>query len=452
MLNKIKKYIATNNLLCKEELHIVALSGGADSVCLLRVMLMLGYKVHAAHCNFKLRGEESERDEQFCKDLCKKLGVELHLTHFDTLTYSILHKISVEMAARNLRYSYFEQLRKAIGASSIIVAHHRDDNVETILLNLIRGTGIHGLEGIKPKNGYIIRPLLSASKEEIVAFLTQHKQAYITDSSNLKDDVQRNNLRLNVIPLLESINPAVKANISRTAQNIAETVKIVDNAVNTSIKQCVTTHDNGIAININNLQLNPSPKQVFFSILTQYGFTPQQVSVIFANIHAPSGKTWHSATHILASDRGNLLIEAIEHNRQLPSLRIPEAGTYIYNNGQACIGVNVIKRQDDFKPSRKQYEVTLDASKVAFPITIRPIRKGDRFSPFGMKGKKLLSDYLTDCKRNYFQRCRQLVVEDSNGVIVWVVGLRTSQYASCTDNTINVLTLRYIEENNNHNF
>ena len=228
MWSKVDAYINKYKLLNTNDLYLVALSGGADSVVLLSLLKEHGFNVHAAHCNFRLRGAESDRDEAFCVDLCRQLDVELHRVHFDTRTYADLHKVSIEMAARELRYRWFEQLRQDIGAAGICVAHHRDDSVETLLLNLVRGTGLRGMTGIQPRNGYILRPLLCVSRTEIEAFLAERGQKYVTDSTNLEADVLRNKVRLQVLPLLCELNPAVSENIQRTAENLGEAQEVLD--------------------------------------------------------------------------------------------------------------------------------------------------------------------------------------------------------------------------------
>ena len=182
-MERVAAYIQKEGLLSREGLHIVALSGGADSVALLLILHRLGYRIEAAHCNFHLRGEESDRDETFVKSLCKEHNIPLHLIHFDTAEYASLHQVSIEMAARELRYRYFEQLRHDIGAETVCVAHHRDDAVETLLMNLLRGSGIHGLTGIRPQNGYIVRPLLCLSRQEVEAFLREAGQPFVNDST-----------------------------------------------------------------------------------------------------------------------------------------------------------------------------------------------------------------------------------------------------------------------------
>ena len=200
----------------------------------------LGIGVEAAHCNFHLRGAESVRDEEFCKQLCERLSVPLHLIHFDTQAYADLHHVSIEMAARDLRYGYFENLRRDIEAQDICVAHHRDDSVETVLLNLVRGTGLRGLRGIQPRNGNIIRPLLSLSREDIVQYLDALGESYVTDSTNLHNDVKRNKIRLDVMPLLRELNPSVSQSIFESSLRVTEALKIFDEAIQRSIADVTT--------------------------------------------------------------------------------------------------------------------------------------------------------------------------------------------------------------------
>ena len=227
----IQQNIIQQHLLEKDKKYLVALSGGADSVALLLVLYELGYTVEACHCNFHLRGEESDRDERFCVTLCQQLNIKLHRIHFDTRTYAKLHNESIELAARNLRYRFFDQLRKDVDAAGICVAHHQDDNVETILINLVRGTGLKGLTGISPVNGYIIRPFLCITRQDILDYLTERQQNFVTDSSNLVDDVVRNKIRLNIIPMLKEINPAVCHNIAATARYLTEASKMLTAAL-----------------------------------------------------------------------------------------------------------------------------------------------------------------------------------------------------------------------------
>ena len=445
MLNKVKQYIESLNLLNIGELYIVALSGGADSVSLLLLMKELGYNIHAAHCNFHLRGEESNRDEEFCKNLCKTHNIPFHFTHFDTREYAELHKISIEMAARNLRYSYFEQLRQAISANGILVAHHKNDNVETLLLNLVRGTGINGLEAIKPKNNHIIRPLLCVTRDEIVKYLDDIHQNYVTDSTNMIDDVARNKIRLNVIPVLKEINPAAIENISRTIDNISGITKILDDAIAKNIDDSCKWHKNRLEINISKLSKQVSPEVTLYNVLKKINFTPAQTRNIYENLNAQAGKLWYSSSHTLLLDRGSLIAESTIELQKHENINasLPEEGRYRINE-DSFIDIKQSIITDDFKPSKDSLCITIDADKITFPLQLRNIKKGDAFIPYGMKGKKLISDYLTDRKKNRFQRNCQLVLADSNDNIIWLVGERIAQEFACTSNTINVMTMRYV--------
>ena len=414
-IETIKEYIEQQHLLDSDKRYLVALSGGADSVCLLLVMRHLGYQIEAVHCNFHLRGEESNRDEQFVVELCKNQNIELHLIHFDTTTYAKTHQVSIEMAARELRYRYFEQLRQDIGADGICVAHHQDDSVETILLNLLRGTGIHGLTGIKARNGYILRPLLCVSRNEIIAWLQAQHQTFVTDSSNLEDDVVRNKIRLNVIPQLKDISPTACQQILSTAQRLNETACVYD----ATMRETLERLKNNDSIEINDLLREPSPESVLFEWLMPLGFAPKTIESISCSLtNIQAGREWQSTTHQLTINQGRLLVEPISD--ELPTLRIPEPGTYIYHETAKIRIEQMAGRHIEKEPSK----ASLDSSKVEFPLTLRPVKAGDRFQPYGMKGTKLVSDYLTDKHLSIFEKRRTLVLCNKNGDIVWVVNHR----------------------------
>ena len=427
MWSRVSDYIKKHKLLDINELYLVALSGGADSVALLLMLHEAGYRVHAAHCNFRLRGAESDRDEVFCVSLCEKLGIELHRVHFDTLTYAELHKVSIEMAARELRYKWFEQLRVDMGAAGICVAHHRDDSVETVLMNLVRGTGLRGLCGIQPRNGFILRPLLDVSRENIEAYLAAKGQEYVTDSTNLEDDVTRNKIRLNILPLLREINPAVSENIQRTAENLTEAQKTLDGIVS-SLRECKK-------LDIRELDKFSSSEYIIFEWLKNYGFNGSQTGQI---MHAETGSIFtSSAGYDLLVDRQCLIVEP--SLKPLKTMQIPEEGKYIIGNNAFRVRkcAPYISKNSDL--------ATLDASKTTFPLTIRRVEVGDRMVPFGMKGSKLLSDMMTDRKMTLFGKRRQLVVVDAQGIIVWAVGLRTDQRVAVTEDTTEVLEIAFSE-------
>ena len=405
--------------------YLVAISGGADSVCLLLKMIEEGRSVEAVHCNFHLRGDESDRDETFVVTLCQRLGVPLHRVHFDTKEYAALHKVSIELAARELRYRYFEQLRQDIGAEAIMVAHHRDDNVETVLMNMVRGTGIRGMAGIRPVNGHILRPLLDMSRADIEAYLARKGETYVTDSTNLEDDATRNKFRHHVIPLLQSLNPKASENIHSTSRHIAEAEKILSWAISRA------RHDVFLSpslIDIDKLLSFVSPSYLLNEICRDYGFTPSQCDDMLAAASASHvGATFLSSTHIaaIATVGGSLCIQFAPKSAQPKEYRLPEPGIYRLADGLS-LTLEKTDISDDFRISKSPEVATLDINKVKFPLTLRPIRQGDRFTPFGMKGTKLVSDYLTDIKCSVIDRQRQMVVEDATGMIIWLVGRRTN--------------------------
>ncbi len=443
MKKTISDYILCNKLLDKKDKHIVALSGGADSVALLLLLIELGYNIEAAHCNFHLRGEESDRDEIFVKHLCAKRGIALHLAHFNTREYAALHKVSIEMAARTLRYTWFEQLRSDIDAASICVAHHRDDSVETFLINLLRGTGIHGLTGIRPVNGRVVRPLLCVTRSQIEEYLKEMVQDYVTDSTNLVDDVMRNKIRLNVLPSMMEAVPGAAEAIGKTADRLSEAAKLFDCAVKQSVKDVKTITKRGVSIDLQTLFKQPSPEYILFEILKEYGFSPSQTEKIFGCLpecHSEnqSGKIFVAAEYDLLVDRGRLLIEP--RYEPIAPFLIQETGLYVIGNERWRVETKQIDTAT-FRISKSKECATLDADKVRFPLTVRPVREGERFTPFGMKGTKLVSDYLTDRKRTLFDKRRQTVVVDADGNIVWLVKERPGNNYCIDENTSTVLLL-----------
>jgi len=434
-LHKIKAFAAEEKLFSEGAKYLVALSGGADSVALLRVMLQMKLPIEAATCNFHLRGEESDRDEKFCVSLCEKLGIKIHLAHFDTTTYADLHNVSIEMAARELRYDYFEQLRKAVGAAAICVAHHRDDSAETLLINLIRGTGIRGLRGIAPRNGNILRPLLCVSRREIEHFLDEMGQNYVTDSTNLVDDVLRNKVRLDLLPMLESINPSIRKSLYDTSAHVNEALKLLDYATEKAIAEIV----NGDSISIKALLCSPAPNHLLFCILNKYGFNSSVIQNIAQHLDGETGRVWHSATHDLLLDRGRLLLR---ERTSVPTkkMKVAETGTFVYDEKRRFV-FSISPKTADFIVDKSRSCACLDAAKVKFPLMIRGVEVGEKFMPYGMKGFRLVSDYLTDAKRTLFDKQAQLVVSDAENRVMWLVNERTDERFKVEAATENVLKI-----------
>jgi len=437
----IENYISRYELLSHNGFYLVALSGGPDSVALMLTLKDLGYHVDAVHCNFHLRGAESDRDEGFCVELCKKYQTPLHRIHFDTKAYAELHHQSIEMAARELRYHYFELLRKDIQADAICVAHHRDDQVETVLLNLIRGTGLRGLTGMRPKNGRIVRPFLGISHQDILDYLLHQHQDYVIDSTNLEREAQRNQLRLDIIPLMEKINPEVKANIARAADILTEVKEFADQQMDSIIHSCLE----GGSYKFSAIKNTGHGKLILWHILYNKGFNRQQIEEI--NACSETSRHWLSDKYVVCLEKDSLsVVEKDKWLMELPSMRIPECGTYCYS----ALGKDIMKLRlkevvaDALVIDKHPRFAFLDAVKVHFPLTLRPVKKGDRFVPFGMKGSKLVSDFMNDLKLPMIDRKQQLVVVDNQDTLLWVVGRRVDNRVAVGLNTQKVIIMEQI--------
>jgi len=438
MIEKVRSYIKENRLLKPDDRVIVGLSGGMDSMTLIDVLLSLGYNCMAVHCNFHLRGEESERDAAFVEQWCESAKVGLVSVDFDTYRYAAEHKISIEMAARELRYKWFEDIRKEHHADAIAVAHHRDDLAETVLLNLIRGTGIRGLSGISPKNNSIVRPLLGISRDEIEAYVDERKLPFIFDSSNSDDAFVRNFLRLNVIPLLEKINPSVKNAIYRTAQHVGEARKIYDFYVENQKKAIFA----GNRINIDKLKTTLSPATMLFEILSPFGFNASVIEDICQCLDSIPGKVFYSNDYRLIKDRKDLILDKISDEnfsqREYAIDKVSQEITDPIRLKISFLSGNITINKD----ARFLYA---DADKLSFPLTLRKWQPGDWFIPFGMKGRKKLSDFFTDRKFSLPDKENAWVLT-SDEDIVWVVGERSDERFKITESTENVLVMEFIND------
>ena len=422
----VQKFIEEKKLFNLQDKILVALSGGADSVALLRVLQSLGYICECAHCNFHLRGLESDRDETFVRQLCEKQRILLHVTHFDTSAYAKDHHLSSAMAARELRYEWFEHIRKEIGASVIAVAHHRDDSVETFLLNLMRGAGINGLRGIPVKNGKIVRPLLSVSREDILDYLQAIHQEYVTDSTNLEDEYMRNKIRLNILPAMKEVNPSIMETIQETTFRFSEISNIYQQDRTEAIAHKVTsTSPDLFRISLVDVLDDVAPLSLLHEILFPKGFNGSQIQDIYRTLSSSqSGKRFFSAKWEVLRDREYIWIK-----KKTPTQSIPE------------IMMEEIERTPSFVIPRDKHIACLDADKINRPLTIRKWERGDKFVPLGMNGKKNVSDYLTDKKYSLFQKENQYVVccgED----IVWLVNERTDHRYRITDNTQRIMLIQ----------
>ena len=430
MLSTVQAYIAQHQLLRPGAPVIVGLSGGADSVALLHILTRLGYPCVAAHCNFHLRNDESDADADFAQQTAEALGLPFRRIDFDTADYARQNGVSTEMAARTLRYEWFETLRRELGAEVIAVAHHRDDNVETVLLNLIRGTGLSGLCGMRPRNGHIVRPLLSVDRSQIVRWLTDRHLPFRTDSSNASDVYRRNFVRLRLLPLMEQLNPSVRDAILRMAGHLTDVEAIYRNAIDSHRAHLI---DADGRISIDALLRTPALQAVLFELLTPYGFTPSQCADIARALSGESGRSfvapggrWH-----LLKDRLHLILyPADEVSADAFPLTLGSELT-------APIRLSLEERIVDeaFTISRSPHVATFDADRIALPFTLRRWRAGDSFVPFGMTGRKKLSDYFSDHKFSLLHKAAAWILCDASGRILWIVGHRTDNRFRITSKT-----------------
>ena len=438
MLDTIRTYIQKEKLLSVEATVIVGLSGGMDSMALLDILTLLGYRCVAAHCNFHLRGAESDRDGDFVRRWCKSVDVPLVSIDFDTREYASDRKISIEMAARELRYRWFEMMRVQHQAEAIAVAHHRDDSVETVLMNLIRGTGIKGLSGIAPKNRKVVRPLLSVSREEIARYMVSRDIPYVFDSSNNDDLFLRNALRLHVIPTLEELNPAVKEAIYRTAQHVAQAEKVYNAAMKESMEKVVQND----RIDVRELRKTPSPQSLLFELLTPMGFGPSTIQDICSSMDAEPGKIFLSRSHRVIKDRDYFLID------QLPDKEATEQSFFIELQTNALtmplpLTFSILPMPITIE--RNKRFLYADFDQLRFPLTLRKWRQGDWFIPFGMKGRKKLSDYFTDRKFSLKDKEAAWVLL-SGEEIVWIVGERPDERYRIREGTLRVFHVSWTED------
>jgi tRNA(Ile)-lysidine synthase len=434
---KVLSYIEKHQLLNPDKAIIIGISGGTDSAVLLHLLVSLGYKCIAAHCNFHLRMEESLRDEEFVRNLSHSYSIPFHSVDFDTIIYAKEHGISIEMAARRLRYHWFDELMKNQGAQAIAVAHHADDNIETLLLNLSRGTGLRGLCGMSARNNNIVRPLLECSRQEINNYLTEHHLEHVEDSTNALNDYKRNKIRNEVIPILSEINPAIKETLGAEIRYLNGTLAIYEQALSKIKKEIVGNSEEGVKLNIEKIKKQVDIPTIMFELLYPYNFNNSIIEQVTEHLDSESGKIFHSETHRLIKDRNQLIISA-KGAEEKTSFTISHKDSELFIPNKLII--NKFQKNEGYTFPTDQNRVHIDASKISFPLTIRNWKEGDFFYPLGMKKKKKVSDYFIDNKLSLFEKEKaQLLL--SNNEIVWVMGRRLDDRFKITTNTINIIEL-----------
>lgn len=432
MINRLHKYNTENGLFRPDDKLLVAVSGGIDSVVLCHLLKEYGAHFAIAHCNFGLRGKESDGDELFVEELAEELEVNIHLKNFDTQNLVKDAGISIQMAARMLRYEWFAELAAKKEYSYIVTAHHQNDLAETILLNLVRGTGIAGLHGIRPKNGNIIRPLLFAGKEEIQEYAKEKKLNWREDSSNGSTKYQRNFLRLEVIPLLKKLNPNFENTLQQSVEKIAAAETVFQNYIEGCRYDFLSIKEDHEALEFAFLAEESEPLIILYELLRSYGFNYTQAAEILESLNAEVGKKFISASHLLVRDRVAFIITPITQDTQ------GDEGLWIEENCETAFfpwnGLSLSASvMTGFEKKDAASIAYLDYEKLTFPLYARPWQAGDSFQPFGMKGKKKISDFLNDLKVPVNLK-KNITVLLSGNEIVWVAGMRIDDQYKAAEN------------------
>lgn len=436
-------FIDQNKLFKANEQVLLALSGGRDSVLMAHLFNAAGFKFGLAHVNFQLRGAESEADEAFCQQLAEQLEVPFFVTRFDTQAYAAQHSLSIQMAARHLRYEWLENIRQENNYKYIALAHHQNDSIETVLLNLVRGTGISGLHGILPKRDKLIRPLLGFKREDIDAIVEKEGFSYRDDSSNESVKYARNKIRLEVIPKLKELNPALESTFEANLKRFAELEELLHLRVEELRHLFLSpARMEKYTLNLDALKALKPLNTLLFELFRPYGFTESVLKSLTENWHGQSGKVFESASHQLLLDRSQLILSPLEKAEIADvSFEIDEE-TVFWDNQQFKIELCEIS---GFNLNPHPAKAALDADLLIFPLTFRSWHLGDVFRPMGMRGKKKLSDFFIEHKIPLSQKKHVGVLQNGNGEIVWIVGLRIDDRYKVGANTKKVFILEQIQ-------
>ncbi len=441
MQKEFLKYLTETCHGLRDKKYLLAVSGGVDSVVMTGLFHQSGIDFAIAHGNFRLRGDESDGDQRFVEELAAGLMKPIFTKNFDTLSYSGDHGISIQMAARDLRYAWFEELAENEGFDYIAIGHNRNDVVETALLNLSRGCGIRGLSGISPRFGKIIRPLLFASRSEILQFADEHNLPWREDSSNAETKYHRNKIRHAIIPAFETINPAFMQNSLDTIRRLEQTEKLLDYTLNLVRQDVWTVLPDRCLIDIEKLKQYPSVEILLFELLRDFGVNQLSVVTILDSFASIPGKQFHTRTHCITRDRSHLIITKKDKSPEAEVTIGPEILILEY---PVRLTFSLIPDSSGFRiPTDRQYAV-LDADKITYPLKLRNWKAGDKFRPLGLTGTKKISDFLINNKIALPDK-KHIMILEAAGKIIWVVNYRIDDSFRVTADTRKILLVEYKE-------
>jgi len=424
-------FIEKNALFNRDSNVLAAVSGGMDSVVMVHLLKAAGYQFGIAHCNFQLRGDEALSDQQFVRDLAGKSGVAFHTINFDTKKYAAEKKISIQMAARELRYQWFAELSQQSGYDVIALAHHQNDTIETILLNLTRGTGIAGLHGILPKNGSIVRPLIFLKRDDIQDIVKTENLQYVEDSSNSSTKYARNKIRLEVIPKLKELNPALEGTFERNLKHFRGLEMLLEQKLDGLKESIFTFHGGDIHISIEEVKkLNPQ-FLLLYGLLQEYGFNESTVEDIISSLDKHSGRVFGSTGYMLLLDRDKLIL-AERHNPSSEVVSInKDQHQVIFNNYQ----LNILHDDSPLIIKDNPLSVSIDTDLLIYPLTLRHWCEGDHFHPLGMKTRQKLSDFFVHQKVPLHEKPQIPLLVNGNDEIIWIGGYRPDDRYKVTAKT-----------------
>ena len=442
MLNEFLQHITKEFPFLKDKKLLIAISGGIDSVVLIHLFHELEYTIALAHCNFQLRGKESDGDEAFVEDLAKKLDIPVFIKKFDTLQFASEEKLSVQLAARKLRYDWFNELLHQKQYDYLLTAHHADDAVETFLINLSRGTGLDGLTGIPKQNGKIIRPLLPFSREQIEKYAKEQNIDWREDSTNEETKYLRNKIRHKIIPILKELNPNFLNGFSKTQDNLQGIRVIADDRIEEVSKDVISesADKSVIQFNIEKLKELSNPKAYLFEMLKKYGFT--EWNDVENLLNTQSGKYVYSNSHKLLKDREFLLLSKIIDSISEAVFFIEKDNLFLKTE-KIALKITEIDKPISSLKALPSTSILIDKDLLKFPLIVRKWKEGDYFYPFGMKGKKKISKYFKDQKISNFEKENSWLLCSEND-IVWVVGQRSDDRFKITDKTKHIVQIEIL--------
>jgi tRNA(Ile)-lysidine synthase len=438
MIEEFNKFIFENNLIKQGDKILLAVSGGIDSMVMAHLFLRRNHKEGIAHCNFSLRGQESDKDEELVRQFAADNNIPFYTIRFETKAYAKRNKLSVQMAARELRYNWFEEIRRKNGFDSVAVAHNLNDNIETLLINLIRGTGLAGMAGIKPLNNNIIRPMLFATRQEIQTYCDKNKIVFREDKSNADTKYTRNKIRHQVIPVIKEINPSVELTLNETAERFSGFNEIVSDYISQLREKIGEEKEHIISFNISLLKTHLHNKAVIFELFKPYGVAKAKLNDLIRVIDGKTGGQIITDTHRIIKNRKEIVVSE-EAYMQETSYTISDINAFCIYPGISS--ARNVKITDTYEIPSDPHIACIDLQRISFPVLIRKWKPGDYFYPLGMKQKKKLSDYFIDNKYSRFDK-ETIFILESDGKIVWLIGDRIDDRFKITSSTKKGLLLK----------